>query len=1180
MLSLVGSEPFVLDTENRRVRLGYGDWHTLPSDVAPSELIVQVPGPVADCGWVGANDDLWCIGSSGIEESSTIAGLDIDGGDLLSIAGDAGVVVRRGPASIVRLDWRANTTLDDLPTDVATDATLTLTAMTDLIWIDDPAGRFVWAVNPWSIETIDKNDAGTLVLGEDGDIVDDGQSGQGSPGAPENREASEQEQREPDDNGLDDPPVAIDDQVTARSGASVTVEVTANDHDPDGEAIAVSSVETPGHGSVDIGTASTVVYTPSTGYVGVDQFDYTIVDGNGTPATATVVIELLAPGATNKPPVGVIDTAETGAGVAVEIDVLLNDVDPERDALRIGGFSPPNVGDAYEIGELTETIGASGLPALEFLPARGFEGTAIFTYRPVDSLDAVGDDVEVRVEVARDDVPNRPPVTQPDAIRVRRNVIAPLTVLVNDTDPDGDAMMLSVIEPLPDGLEVEVEGDQLAITARAGAAPLLPFEYLVDDGHGQQARGSVLVGVIDDIEPNRPPVVTADSDKVVLGESVIIDVTANDVDPDGDPLTVVDATQPDEGIGQSLVFSRDKIQFTPNPRPTKQGQSTARFTYTVSDGNGHEVVGEVTITVLPEALVEPPFARDDSTFTYVDIPVNIDVLRNDGDPSGGRPELIGRPGCPTGGQATITIDSQIRFDPPRGQSGAFRCSYEVTNASGRVASAAIIVSVREPVITNRPPATVNDTMSVEIGKSQSIDVAANDSDPDGAQSDLKVVSSTAPVIGTAQRSGNVITFTAGDQPGAATINYQVSDAGGAVTLGRLLIRVTEVKNVAPNAVGDALTMYGPGAPQQFSVLSNDSDPDGTPGGLSVVSASRVSGDGTVTLTGNVVTITPNPSLIGQVVGTYTISDGGELTATANIVLTVQQPLNRPPEARDDNSEVVNGGSVTTPVLFNDVDPDGDALSMSITSGPDSSLGTATVTTTRSIAFSAVPGASGTAVIGYEISDGEFTAMASLRITVRPCSQSTPVAASGFLKTGYQQPIAIDLAAFGSNGTIVDVRGPAGYDGAVYTPPAGENGNVTIDYAVTNTCRMRAAGRVTIDVNQDPVARPTSFGMDRSTERIIPVTDLASDTEALQISALSGAPGWVSADAGRLVLRPDSGVAPGTYSFTVSVSDPGGLATVVSVSVLITRRMPIATADVIDVTSGVACCRPGRQRRQP
>ena len=57
--------------------------------------------------------------------------------------------------------------------------------------------------------------------------------------------------------------------------------------------------------------------------MGIDRFEDAGVDGDGTPASASVIIELLAPGSTNKPPVGVVDTAETGAGVAVTVDVLL-----------------------------------------------------------------------------------------------------------------------------------------------------------------------------------------------------------------------------------------------------------------------------------------------------------------------------------------------------------------------------------------------------------------------------------------------------------------------------------------------------------------------------------------------------------------------------------------------------------------------------------------------------------------------------------------------------------------------------------------------------------------------------------------------------------------------------------------------------------------------------------------
>ncbi len=1161
LLSLVGNEPLVVDVSGRRARLGDGAWQPLDTDADPSEILVQVAGPPAECGWVGANDDLWCVSTSGVDEQTTVPGLDLDGGDLLAIAGEAAAVVRRAPSSIVRFDPRTGD-IADVMASVAPDATLAVTSTVDLVWVDEVTGDFVWGVNPWGIKAVDKSAPGILVIGDDGDMVESGEPGQGTPGADDGA-AQAPDVREPDDNGIDDPPEAVDDLVTARSGASVPVQVTLNDYDPDGEAVAVSSVGAPGHGSVDIGTATTVVYTPEPGYVGVDRFEYTIVDGDGTTASAQVIVDLLPPGSTNKPPVGVADTAETGPGVPVIVDVLLNDVDPERDALRLGGFSPPET----TVGDVSEVVGASGLPALRFVPAEGFEGTAAFTYRPIDAFEAVGEDVEVRVEVARTGDPNRPPVTRPDAVRLRRDVPTRIPVLVNDADPDGDPLTLSAVEPLPAGLEVAVEGEQLAVIARAGAASLVPFMYSIDDGNGHVVRGSVLVSVIDDVEPNRPPVVAADNDKVVVGETAIVEVTANDVDPDGDPLTVVSVTQPDDDSGQVTVFDREHIQFSPAPLVDEEGQATARFSYTVSDGYGHEVVGDVTITVLPEPLADPPYARDDSTFTYVDVPVTIDVLRNDGDPSGGRPKLAGRPGCPGGGSATVTADGQVRYDPPTGLSGAFRCTYEVTNARRSTASASIIVSVRKPVITNRSPEANLDSLVLEVGTTASIDVLDNDVDPDGTNAELELVSSTAPVIGTASRTGRIITFVAGDVIGNATINYQVADAEGAVSTGRLRVTITERANQAPIAVPDSLTIFGPVTPQQFAVLANDSDPDETAGGLSVVSATRVSGDATVALTGSVVTISPPADFVGEVIATYTIRDGGGLTATSSIVLTVQEPLNRAPDARDDTTSVVNGGSVTVPVLFNDSDPDGDPLTVSIVSRADSSLGSTALNADRSISFTATPGASGTAAITYELSDGELTDRATLRIDVQPCAASSPVANDAFLQTGYRQPIAVDLGALASNGTIVDVTGPPEFVGGLYTPPEGENGNVLITYSVVNSCRLRAGGRVTIDVNQEPVGAARSIDVFRAEPVVVPVTDLATDAEALTITSIAGAPPWVSTESDRLVISPTTGTALGAVSFTATVADPGGLATVVDVVVTVQNRAPVANADTVDVTDG-------------
>jgi hypothetical protein len=713
-------------------------------------------------------------------------------------------------------------------------------------------------------------------------------------------------------------------------------------------------------------------------------------------------------------------------------------------------------------------------------------------------------------------------------------------------------------------LRVDERGDSLDVLVSPGAADLLPFEYEVDDGAGHIVRGSVHVVVVDDDEPNRPPLASPDFGTAVVGQSVLLDVTLNDIDPDGDPLVVTSVEQP-EGRGQAVVVDGKKVQFSPSPLVDVE-EAIARFTYTISDGNGHVAVGDLVVTVIPEPVAAPPYAQDDSTSTFVDEPVTIDVLRNDGDPSGERPELVGTPGCPGGGVAIVTTNDQVRYDPPPGQVGAFRCTYEVGNSQGLRDTASIVISVRARDLANQPPIAGTDLITVATGASASIDLTANDTDPDGPNSALTVVSSTAPTIGTAVRTGNVLVYTAGPVVGDTRVNYQVSDAGGATALGRVVITIVEPTNTAPIAIADSRTIFGPGVPTSFDVLANDIDPDGNDG-LSVVSVSRSSGNGTVTLAGQIVTISPDPTFVGDVVATYTISDPGGLTARGQVTLTVLEPLNRPPTATDDVVEVASGGSVTVSPLFNDSDPDGDQLNLLLTNNADPALGNATLNSDRSVTFTSAPGASGSDTIGYTVSDGEFTASAALRIVVRPCGESAPVALNPVLKTGYQQPIRVDLGEFAANGQLVEVVGPPSYAGGVYTPPAGENGNVTISFGVVNGCRQRANGRVTIDVNQDPLPQVQNLSIGRSEVREFPVSALASDAEPLVIAASNGEPSWVTTTPDRVIVDPPQSVSTGTFTWTTTVRDPGGLTAQVPFSVTIVNRAPIAAADSVDASDG-------------
>src|SRR5207248_361057 len=141
-----------------------------------------------------------------------------------------------------------------------------------------------------------------------------------------------------------EPPVADNDSGTTHA-SPITVDVLANDSDPDGDTLSVTSVGTPQHGTAADNGDGTVTYTPNAGTpAGTDGFSYAISDGHGGTSSATVTIT-----STNQPPVAVNDSAGAHAG-PVTVNVLANDSDPDGDALTVTSVGTPQHGTAVNNG--------------------------------------------------------------------------------------------------------------------------------------------------------------------------------------------------------------------------------------------------------------------------------------------------------------------------------------------------------------------------------------------------------------------------------------------------------------------------------------------------------------------------------------------------------------------------------------------------------------------------------------------------------------------------------------------------------------------------------------------------------------------------------------------------------------------------------------------------------------
>ena len=168
------------------------------------------------------------------------------------------------------------------------------------------------------------------------------------------------------------------------------------------------------------------------------------------------------------------------------------------------------------------------------------------------------------------------------------------------------------------------------------------------------------------------------------------------------------------------------VQFT----PLSGFIGSAQFQYTVSDPFNQTSTATVIVTVIAP-LGSGPVARDDSVSVFAGDTATIAPLANDSHPDGIAFGLAGLP-VVREGQATLGPNNTIQYTPPLTGGGPFVLTYTIKDEFGRTATASITVTVvlRPPV--NRPPAAKDDLAGTTYNTPITIDVLANDTDPDGA----------------------------------------------------------------------------------------------------------------------------------------------------------------------------------------------------------------------------------------------------------------------------------------------------------------------------------------------------------------------------------------------------------------------------------------------------------------
>jgi large repetitive protein len=922
---------------------------------------------------------------------------------------------------------------------------------------------------------------------------------------------------------VNDAPVAVNDVATTNEDTPVVIAPLTGDSDPDGDPLTVSAVNAL-HGTVVINPDGTITYTPDANYNGPDTITYTISDGAGGFATATIAVSV-AP--VNDVPVANPDAATTAEDTAVTVPVLANDSDLDGNPLSVTAATAPN-------GSVV--INPDG--TVTYTPNANFSGTDTITYTISDGQGGTATStVTITVTSAND-----PPVAVNDAATTPEDVPVTVPVLANDTDIDGNPLTVTAASA-PNGTVVINPDGTLTYTPRANFNGTDTITYAISDGAGGVANATVTITVT---PVNDAPVAVPDAATTAEDTPVTISPLVNDSDVDGDPLTITTATAPN---GTVVINPNGTITYTPNAN----FNGADVITYTISDGNGGTATTTIAVTVTPvndaPTVVAPVAAQTNLDADTVSLPTAASFTDIDGDPL-----TFTATGLPAGlsiNPVTGVVAGVIDRSASQPNGGVY--SVTVTASDGQGGSVSTVFAW---TVTNPAPTAVNDVAATNEDTAVTIAVLGNDTDPD--RDPLTVTAATAPNGIVVINADGTITYTPNANfNGTDTITYVISDGQGGTATATVTVTVTPV-NDPPVAVNDNATTLED-TPVTVAVLGNDSDVELDP--LTVTAATAPNGTVVINADGTL-TYTPNANFNGTDTITYTISDGQGGTATATVTVTVT-PVNDLPIAANDVASTNEDAPLVIAPLVNDSDVDGDPLTITAATAPN---GTVTINPDGTLRYVPNPNFNGTDTISYTISDGQGgTATATVTVTVTPVNDP-PVAVNDNATTLEDTPVTVAVlgndsdvdndpltvtAATAPNGTVV-----INADGTLtYTPRANFNGTDTITYTISDGQGGTATATVTVTVT--PVNDlPTDGNEFREaiggTAVTVPVLANANDIDGNPLTVISAIPSVgvavINADGTISFTAPPTFQGVATVTYTVSDGQGGTVTSTITFNV--------------------------------
>jgi len=358
-------------------------------------------------------------------------------------------------------------------------------------------------------------------------------------------------------------PVPADDAAVTIQGTVLGIDLTANDANcTTVTPCTVTIVNPPAHGSVvaNVPENGMVDYTPPDAtFTGQDSFTYTATNAGGTSASAATVSVSVAPEGAAAPTITTTPVLTATQGLTYAYRVMASD--PDGGPLTFTLDSAPA---GMKFNPVFDTAAR-----IVWRPTNAQTGTQHVTVRATDT-DGMFTTQTFSIEVA--DV-NSAPVAKNNAYIMIKggtlNVAAP-GLLGNDRDPDaGDTLTAANFSTPPVGTLAGNANGSFSFTPPPDFTGPTSFTYRAQDSLGLLSPAATVTVTV---RGNKPPLALADTVSTAANTPLLINVLANDSDPDTvrDPSNRIDpasvfipaAYRPNNG-GTAVVNADGTISYTP-----------------------------------------------------------------------------------------------------------------------------------------------------------------------------------------------------------------------------------------------------------------------------------------------------------------------------------------------------------------------------------------------------------------------------------------------------------------------------------------------------------------------------------------------------------------------------------------------------------------------------------------